>query len=121
MAKNGFKIFDSDMHIMEPPDLWQRYIDDEFKSRAPVGVTSDNVRELRTTWPEDGDQQRGGGIQYGGHTYDRLQEIYRSDAARGWSSQVQLEAATAFRKTTDVFANWSRLGVKSTAELNTPT
>ena len=27
MAKNGFKVFDSDMHIMEPPDLWERYID----------------------------------------------------------------------------------------------
>jgi len=27
MAKNGFKILDSDMHIMEPPDLWERYID----------------------------------------------------------------------------------------------
>lgn len=26
MAKQGYKVFDSDMHIMEPPDLWQRYI-----------------------------------------------------------------------------------------------
>jgi hypothetical protein len=26
MAKNGFKVFDSDMHIVEPPDLWQLYI-----------------------------------------------------------------------------------------------
>jgi len=32
MAKNGFKIFDSDMHIMEPPDLWERYIDPEFRA-----------------------------------------------------------------------------------------
>jgi hypothetical protein len=24
MAKNGFSVFDSDMHIMEPPDLWER-------------------------------------------------------------------------------------------------
>ena len=31
MAKNGFKILDSDMHIMEPPDLWERYIDSKFK------------------------------------------------------------------------------------------
>ena len=22
MAKDGFKVFDSDMHVMEPPDLW---------------------------------------------------------------------------------------------------
>jgi hypothetical protein len=23
MAKNGFKLLDSDMHIVEPPDLWE--------------------------------------------------------------------------------------------------
>ncbi len=26
MAKNRFYVLDSDMHIMEPPDLWERYI-----------------------------------------------------------------------------------------------
>ena len=46
MAKHGFKVFDSDMHIMEPPDLWERYIAREFKSEAPRGRTSDNVRDL---------------------------------------------------------------------------
>ena len=35
MAKNGFKIIDSDMHIMEPADLWDRYIDPKFRDRAP--------------------------------------------------------------------------------------
>ena len=34
MAKNGFKVMDSDMHVMEPPDLWDRYIDPEFKHRV---------------------------------------------------------------------------------------
>ncbi len=27
MANHGFKVLDSDMHILEPADLWQRYID----------------------------------------------------------------------------------------------
>ena len=27
MSKNGFRIIDSDMHVMEPTDLWERYID----------------------------------------------------------------------------------------------
>ena len=35
MAKNGIKIIDAELHVMEPVDLWQRYIDPEFKSRAP--------------------------------------------------------------------------------------
>ena len=36
--KNGFKIIDSDMHIMEPLDLWENYIDPRFKDRAPRPV-----------------------------------------------------------------------------------
>ena len=39
MAKNGFKAMDSDMHVMEPCDLWQRYIDPKFADRAPVGLS----------------------------------------------------------------------------------
>jgi len=35
MAKNGFKVIDAEMHVMEPIDLWQRYIDPEFRARAP--------------------------------------------------------------------------------------
>ena len=52
MAKAGFKVFDSDMHVMEPPDLWQRYIEPEFKEFAPIGLTSDNLRELRMDHPD---------------------------------------------------------------------
>jgi uncharacterized protein len=33
--KNGFRIIDSDMHIIEPPEMWERYIDGAFKDRAP--------------------------------------------------------------------------------------
>ena len=39
MAKNGFKAMDSDMHVMEPCDLWQRYIDPKFADRAPIGLS----------------------------------------------------------------------------------
>jgi predicted TIM-barrel fold metal-dependent hydrolase len=37
--KNGFKVFDSDMHVLEPVDLWERYIEPEFRDRAPRGST----------------------------------------------------------------------------------
>ena len=39
MANGRFKVLDSDIHIIEPPDLWQRYIDPAFRERAPVGLT----------------------------------------------------------------------------------
>jgi predicted TIM-barrel fold metal-dependent hydrolase len=45
MAKNGFKVMDSDMHILEPPDLWQRYIDPSYRSKAPIGLTR-HIRDL---------------------------------------------------------------------------
>ena len=37
MSRNGFKVMDSDMHVIEPKDLWQDYIDPKFKDRAPRG------------------------------------------------------------------------------------
>ncbi len=46
--KHGFKVMDSDMHIIEPPDLWQRYIDPEFYD----GDYADYFRHLRGTKPE---------------------------------------------------------------------
>ena len=35
MAKDGFKVMDSDIHVLEPHDLWLRYIEPRFKDRAP--------------------------------------------------------------------------------------
>ena len=35
--KDGFKVFDSNMHVLEPVDLWERYIDPSFRDRAPGG------------------------------------------------------------------------------------
>lgn len=40
MARNGYKFIDPDLHVFEPADLWQRYIEPEFLDRAPVGSTS---------------------------------------------------------------------------------
>src|SRR6185503_7444655 len=93
MAKNGFNIFDSDMHIMEPPDLWERYIDAEFGSQAPRGRTSENVRDLGTIFPTiPRDSRRTGGTPHRGRNYNKNQEIYRNHAERGWTGEVQLEA-----------------------------
>jgi predicted TIM-barrel fold metal-dependent hydrolase len=99
MAKNGFKILDSDMHIMEPPDLWQQYTEPEFKHLAPRGVLSDNVRDLRTVHPDGRiwgavirDPSAGGPNISGGHNYERNQITYRDHSERGWMAEVQLEA-----------------------------
>lgn len=91
MSKSGYKIIDSDMHIMEPPDLWQRYIDPGFKSMAPTGVTSENVRDLGLVFPDEPNGRRGGAPHYG-KNYERNQELYRDHSQRGWGPDCQLEA-----------------------------
>ncbi|MBI4637101.1 MAG: amidohydrolase [Candidatus Rokubacteria bacterium] len=35
MAKRGFRVMDSDIHVVEPHDLWLRYLEPRFKDRAP--------------------------------------------------------------------------------------
>ena len=93
MARNGFKVFDSDMHIMEPPDLWPRYMAAEFGSRAPRGRTSENVRDLGLIFPQEQPNARhSAGALHRGHNYDKNQGVYRDHSERGWSGEVQLEA-----------------------------
>src|SRR5262245_22743929 len=47
MAKHGFKMIDAEMHVMEPVDLWERYIAPEFKARAPRRL-SERRWDIRT-------------------------------------------------------------------------
>ncbi|MGH7096615.1 MAG: amidohydrolase family protein [Stellaceae bacterium] len=35
MARNGYLIMDSDLHMMEPDDLWLRYLDEPYRSANP--------------------------------------------------------------------------------------
>lgn len=95
MARSGFQIIDSDMHVMEPADLWQRYLEERYRHRAPRGVTSDNVRDLRIVYPDGREWARKttrANNSARGHNFERNQQIYRSYAERGWSAEVQLEA-----------------------------
>ncbi len=35
MARDGFLILDSDLHMMEPDDLWARYLEGPHRSNLP--------------------------------------------------------------------------------------
>ena len=99
MIANGWRTADSDMHVMEPPDLWQRYIDPAFLDAAPVGldeirrdmrvlvkdhVLSISTRErVRTPWST--------GIGWRPHQDD----AYSHAEQRGWDAPSQLEAMDA--------------------------
>src|SRR5207248_5441775 len=90
MAHGAFKVLDSDIHIIEPPDLWPRYIDPAFRDRAPVGLTEDEG-DLRLAlggkpWGRvaiDADRSR----RRQGRNYALNQERWRPYAERGWTSR----------------------------------
>src|SRR5579862_6731718 len=98
MAKHGFKVLDSDMHIMEPADLWQRYTDAEFRDRAPHGRL-DAVGDLALLHPDGGLWGRADELEGfhapKGKEFAYNQERFKADAERGWSAEVQLEAMEA--------------------------
>jgi uncharacterized protein len=87
--KDGFKIFDSDMHVLEPPDLWERYIDPAFRHRAPrgsrhtpmdVGVLVDGHNAFQLSARIAGVSFKGG--------LDR----FAADIERGFDARAQLQA-----------------------------
>src|SRR5947209_486395 len=35
MSKQGYRVLDSDLHVIEPRDLYERYLDPRYQARAP--------------------------------------------------------------------------------------
>jgi len=89
-------ICDSDLHVMEPPDLWERYIDPAYAHAAPRGL-SEIQRDMRvrvknhtmlrmgTTRP-----QRVEGRKTGWQPHH--DNVYAASEARGWDPQSQVDA-----------------------------
>jgi predicted TIM-barrel fold metal-dependent hydrolase len=88
----GLRVIDSDMHVMEPPDLWQRYIDPAFAGRAPTGSATGPL-DLGLVGPDGEPWGRFSGTAGRGQPERRRIET-RFDAHhdRGWTAEVQLEA-----------------------------
>ena len=95
MTSKGLRVADSDMHVLEPPDLWQRYIDPAWKHAAPVGLTelrrdmrvkvkSSVVLRIGTVRPQRGDAA--------GPWSTVQDEAFAEAERRGWDAVSQLEA-----------------------------
>ncbi len=54
MAKDGLKVLDSDMHVMEPPDLWERHIDPAYRDRAPRFKGDADSQGFANRWVVEG-------------------------------------------------------------------
>ena len=96
--KNGMRVADCDMHIFEPPDLWQRYIDPAYRHVAPVGLTemrrdmrvkvkSHVILRMGAVRPVD---PKSGGAWKSAHD-----GAYADAEAHGWDAASQLRAMDA--------------------------
>ena len=97
MAKNGYKIFDSDMHVTEPADLWLRYIDPKHRDRAPIG-TNDFMTDVMlvqdgTVIARLGQDNPGQSdvVELMGEESGRV-DLFKDYERRGWDPACQLEA-----------------------------
>ena len=96
MAKQGFKVMDSDMHVIEPPDLWQSYLEPAYRERAPVG-TNTGFRDIGIRFA-DGMSAAVPDMRFDiwvkaidAHTQP-LNHHYQFAEDRGWDGVSQLEA-----------------------------
>jgi predicted TIM-barrel fold metal-dependent hydrolase len=95
VTRNGFLAADSDMHVFEPADLWQRYIDPAYRHVAPIGLT-EMRRDMRVkvksavmlrmgpVRPLDPKAESAWRADY--------DSAYNESERRGWDPASQLEA-----------------------------
>jgi hypothetical protein len=89
---------DSDMHIIEPPALWQRYIEPEFKDQAPRGTThvvaDFGMVDLDGTLCGRNPKhvQSLGQNRRRGHSFARNQERFKPYEDMEWTGDTQLRA-----------------------------
>jgi len=67
MARNGFKILDSDMHVFEPHDLYLKYMNPRWGERIPRGAPRTRHGQIKFTFA-DGKPIRPSGTQALGAT-----------------------------------------------------
>ena len=112
MAKNGFRVFDSDMHLLEPVDLWERYIDAEFKDRAPKGLARTPLDLSVEVGGRVGPNLVGRSDTWIREEHGRLMHNYVEEAERGFAQLIQalIEADFDKRRLREDVANLCYIG-----------
>ena len=107
--KDGFKILDSDMHLREPADLWDKYMEPEWRARAPK-ILSSTARSSAMVLIE-GKILQGYKPSYRGGIFDatRIDEEIADYRARGFDAKTQLQAMD--REGLDVAALYPSIGL----------
>lgn len=107
--KNGFKIMDSDMHLREPADLWEKYLEAEWRDQGPK-ILSSTARSSAMVLV-DGKILRGYQPIYRGGIFDatRIDAEIAEARERGFDAVSQLQAMD--REGLDVAALYPSIGL----------
>jgi predicted TIM-barrel fold metal-dependent hydrolase len=99
MSLRDHVICDSDLHVMEPPDLWERYIDPAYAHAAPRGL-SEIQRDMRVKVKNhvmlrlgSVRPQRVEGRKTGWR--EEHDDVYADSEAAGWDAASQVVAMDA--------------------------
>jgi len=99
MSLRDHVICDSDLHVMEPPDLWERYIEPEYAHAAPRGL-SEIQRDMRVKVKNhvmlrlgSVRPQRVEGRKTGWR--EEHDNVYAASEAAGWDAASQVAAMDA--------------------------
>jgi predicted TIM-barrel fold metal-dependent hydrolase len=99
MALRDSVVCDSDLHVMEPPDLWERWIEPEWSHAAPRGL-ADFSRDMRVRVKNHVLLRMGPSVPVGedGRRPGWRREhddVYAAAEARGWDARSELDAMDA--------------------------
>ncbi|TAK04380.1 amidohydrolase [bacterium] len=67
--KDGFKVIDADRHILEPSDLYARYLPEKFRSRVRVEGPNQSVRYVDGEAVSDSDRRPGRAVEDFGYIF----------------------------------------------------
>jgi predicted TIM-barrel fold metal-dependent hydrolase len=108
-VKAGFKIIDSDMHVREPADLWEKYMEPEWRDQAPKIVSSPARSSAMVLF--DGKILKSYPPTYRGGIFDaeRIDADIADARAEGFDAVSQLKAMD--REGLDVAALYPSIGL----------
>ncbi len=94
MARDGFRIFDSDMHVFEPHDLYLKHMDPKWGDRIPRGEPRTRHGQIKFNYG-DGTPVRTSGIAARPNVTpgeDMVAHRYTKPLARDYDAVSQVEA-----------------------------
>ena len=92
MAKDGYSILDSDIHVMEPPDMFDRYLDPELRVYTASGGSVDLVTEPPDAGKPGFEANRQKMLRAQAVLSARVQDRYIEEQMRGYTPELLLEA-----------------------------